>query len=323
MRVLFHTSGFGYRGTDVATYDYALFNREILGNESYILAPGKTRDLSVDVYSKFRSSFPIFHYDGPADLERAIGRTKSDVFYCLKGGFNDGISTKSIKMCVHCVFRHTDFHGDVYAYISNWLAAEMTGGKQPFVPHVVHLPEVEGDLRASLGIPKDAIVFGRSGGLKTFNLRMAHAAVRKISAARNDVYFLFLNTEPVRRGRLDRRALQSDHIIYLPPTTDLVSKVLFINTCDAMLHARSDGETFGLAVAEFSIKNKPVFTYSASEDKAHIQMLGEKGLLYDNADDLFRMLMDFRPDPSKNWDAYSRDYNPKAVMAKFEDVFLK
>ena len=37
-----------------------------------------------------------------------------------------------------------------------------------------------------------------------------------------------------------------------------------------MIHGRSDGETFGLAVAEFSVANKPVITYSESKDREHL-----------------------------------------------------
>ena len=56
----------------------------------------------------------------------------------------------------------------------------------------------------------------------------------------------------------------------------------FFATCDAMLHAREEGETFGMAVAEFSLRNKPVITYNGSGqyDNAHVRMLGSKALLY-------------------------------------------
>lgn len=40
----------------------------------------------------------------------------------------------------------------------------------------------------------------------------------------------------------------------------------FIRTCDAMLHARMSGETFGLAIAEFSAHNRPVLTSSVHHD---------------------------------------------------------
>ena len=43
-----------------------------------------------------------------------------------------------------------------------------------------------------------------------------------------------------------------------------------------MLHARKDGETFGLAVAEFSVANKPIITYANSKDKEHLRILNNK-----------------------------------------------
>ena len=37
-----------------------------------------------------------------------------------------------------------------------------------------------------------------------------------------------------------------------------------------MIHARSEGETFGLSIGEFSSKNKPVITSISTIDNAHI-----------------------------------------------------
>ncbi len=322
MRIAFHVFGFGLRGTEVATYDYAYFNQELLGNDSVIIAPASSRAPHPDVFAKFARRFKILFYDGRDDLARKLDEAKADVFYCLKGGYNDGISADNVKTCVHAVFRSTDFHGHVYAYISQWPAREMTGGGKPFVPHVVHLPDLAADMRQSLGIPRSALVFGRYGGEGTFNIRFAHDVVRSIARRRPDIYFLFMNTRPVLRSRFVRLPLRRDNIVYLPSTADLHAKTCFINTCDAMLHARADGETFGLAVAEFSIRNKPVLTYSGSEDQAHIEMLGEKGLLYSDAEGLGHLIENFRPDSTADWDTYSRHYGPAPVMAQFKKVFL-
>ena len=60
------------------------------------------------------------------------------------------------------------------------------------------------------------------------------------------------------------------------------TKVEFINTCDAMLHARYIGESFGLSCAEFSVRNKPIITYEKSPERNHIDTLGEKGIYYEN-----------------------------------------
>jgi len=104
------------------------------------------------------------------------------------------------------------------------------------------------------------------------------------------------------------------------------------NSCDAMLHARSGGETFGLAVAEFSIKNKPIITWGPGQniiagryyDDAHLDMLGDKAIVYSNADELHNILMNFDTTimSTKKWDMYSESYSPEVVMRNFENVFL-
>ena len=51
-----------------------------------------------------------------------------------------------------------------------------------------------------------------------------------------------------------------------------------------MIHARQGGESFGLAIAEFSSFNKPVLTSSIHHDEGkarfHIDTLGEKVRVY-------------------------------------------
>ncbi len=73
---------------------------------------------------------------------------------------------------------------------------------------------------------------------------------------------------------------------FLPGNSDLNYKVKLINTCDGMLHARGIGESFGLACGEFSIKGKPVITYALSPQRSHIEILGDKAILYNGKKDL-------------------------------------
>ena len=102
----------------------------------------------------------------------------------------------------------------------------------------------------------------------------------------------------------------------------MVEKTRFINTADGMIHARVGGETFGLSVGEFSIKNKPVITWLDGHDKHHIQVLGDKGIYYRTPQDLLHTLMDFQPMPERDWDAFSAEFSPAPVMRKFAEVFL-
>jgi glycosyltransferase involved in cell wall biosynthesis len=102
-------------------------------------------------------------------------------------------------------------------------------------------------------------------------------------------HFVFLNTERFGPSRVP------PNIHFLPGTPDPREKAKFLATCDAMLHARLHGETFGLAVGEFAVLGKPVITYEGSRERAHLEMLGRNGLTYATDRQLQRRLEDFQP----------------------------
>ncbi len=92
--------------------------------------------------------------------------------------------------------------------------------------------------------------------------------------------------------------------------TDLNEKVKFINTCDANLWARRDGETFGIAIGEFSTLNKPIIaTKFCDGSLCYVDILGNKALWYKDSNDLYDILISFdkETENKKDWNAY-RDY---------------
>lgn len=336
--VLFHSNQLSLRGTEVALYDYAYFNQTLLGNRSMVCVPSSG---SVDpaALKKFEADFPVHRYQDPADLEGFVKAQGVDVLYSIKYGINDGFLVRGVRNCVHVVFKAYEPHGDVYAYISRWLAEEMSGGRSPFVPHLVRPHVPAGDLREELGIPSSALVFGRYGGLDTFDIPFVHEVIFELASRRKDFYFLFMNTDDFvsplegRSSRWFSRGLEKlgllpsdrSNIRFLPGDADPVRKARFIQTCDAMLHARARGETFGLACGEFSVANKPVITWKHDDvpERCHFEILGQKGLYYSDKASLKGLLTSFRPDPSRDWDAYTQDYNPQTVMEQFDRIFLQ
>jgi hypothetical protein len=320
MKIIFHENQLSYRGTSLAIYDYAQYNQSILNNESVILYNKTNPNNFENAVSNFKSKFNVIGYENINELEKIVEKEKVDVFYAIKSGEKDGIEVSNCKTCIHTVFKNYDPHGDVYAYVSQWLSEIMTQNKSPFVPHIVNLPNYSDNLRKSLNIPNNAIVFGRHGGAETFDINFVKQTILKFSRKRKDVYFLFLGTNPFTKKSFFR---PYKNIIFLPATIDLETKVKFINTCDAYIHARNQGESFGLSVAEFSIKNKPIITWKNAEEKAHLQILGNKAILYENTSDLYNILDNFEPNTNQNWDCYSENFSPKKVMQKFESVFLK
>jgi hypothetical protein len=69
-------------------------------------------------------------------------------------------------------------------------------------------------------------------------------------------------------------------------------KANFINTCDAMIHARQRGESFGLSVAEFLSLDKPVLAWEGGRDLNHLEMLKDSYTLY-NEDNFIGKLIHF------------------------------
>ena len=181
---------------------------------------------------------------------------------------------------------------------------------------MIELPEVDGNLRAELGIPETATVLGWYGGSDSFNLGFVKEVVLSAVQKRSDLYFLFMNTGPFA---------QHERLLFLPGNSDLHYKVKFINTCDGMLHARGIGESFGLACGEFSIKGKPVITYAMSPQRSHIEILGDKAMLYKGKKDLAEILNNFnrQTQHQKKWDAYSENFSAKVIMRQFNDVFIQ
>lgn len=319
--IIFYARHFTERGTEIAVYDYAKYNEEILGNKSFIVhMPMKMGDLE-EVYNKFKARFTVLEIDDMRDITRIIRLHKIDFFYTLTHGDHDfyefenkqiWLNCKTVK---HCVFTTTCPEGDFYFSISNYLN-QKNNTVIPVIPHIV-LPPIDttATLRGELGLPANAIVIGRYGGFTEFNIQEAHEAIYEYlnsPQADPNVYFLFMNT---------RQFAHHQRIIYLNKNIDFNYKERFVNTCDAMIHARIEGETFGLSIAEFSIRNKPVITCPTG-DMEHINILGDKAILYMSKDNLIAVFNNIKYiiRCGSNWNAYSY-YTPANIMEMF-DVFI-
>lgn len=315
MKIAFHTNEIGVRGTELATFKYAHYNEKILGHDSiYIAGPTTSKFEHPLAYTKFKDRFHVRRYGQWNEIDNILKEEKVDILYMQKGGEFDQKITDSVKTCVHAVFQNHDPHGDIYAYISDWLSLKMTQGTAPFVPYIVELPEVFDDLREDLNIPHDALVFGRTGGPDQFDIPFVHDAISHSLEERDDIYFLFLNTD---------KFIKHPRVIFLEPTADEEYKTRIVNSCDAMIHARRMGESFGLAIAEFSLRNKPVITAAGGHDQAHLHMLGPKALYYHDPQSLFNIFLNLKKGQfeDRDWNAYS-EYTPELVMKKFKEVFL-
>lgn len=301
MNILFHENQLGIRGTSVALYDYAHYNETILGNTSYVAAPIHS---DMQAYEKFKTRFGdrLLLYGNLNELQPE----NFDAAYFIKAGYNDGKLIEGIKNIVHYVFDGSYPHGDVYVGVSHWLSSKYN---TDYLPHIVSLPEINYSYREYLGISEEDIVFGRHGGFDQFDIPYLKEVVE--AAANVGIKFLFMNTS----------VFTNDHpnIMYLTPSYDLETKAAFINTCDAMLHGRTEGESFGLSICEFLYYNKPVITNLICRDRNHIELLKDKGYYYSSANELYSILVNFK---KGNFDGKSlvKEFDYNNVISKFKSL---
>jgi hypothetical protein len=90
-----------------------------------------------------------------------------------------------------------------------------------------------------------------------------------------------------------------------------------------MIHARQEGESFGLSIGEFSTCNKPVITSKSCIDNAHVNILKNKGIYYLCKESLDFILQNCRQIIKSRTDnnAYI-EYTPEKVMKIFNTVFF-
>ena len=315
LRIAFHANQLSERGGEVALYDYCHYNEALLGNRSVVFYPRQAASNDASVEARFAQSFEVVAYDHFAEVDTHIQAMQLDLFYAIKGGEMDGIVSRVVPSMIHAVFAQSPFeiHGSAYAFVSEWLSRKCSAGLVPAVPHVVQAPPLGllPNLRLELGIPEGAVVLGGYGGSQSFDLDFVRdRVIPEALAGRQDVYFVFMNFRPF---------IYHPRVFFLERSTDPAVKQSLVAACDAMLHARRQGESFGLACAEFSMQGKPVFTYGLSPDRHHLKVLGSSAVVYRNRAQLLQQLLGFQPGsvPLGEAEGY-RSYAPERVMELFD-----
>ncbi len=313
MRIGFQSGTLNERGMSVALFDYARGVQNILGHEAVVFySEAKSSPAVVEKFGQFLQLVPL---PPGADAGALSEPFQLDFCYYIREGRRTPMTIAAERSGVHAVFRHFDPHGDVYAYVSDWMSWWMTGGQAPAVPHIVDLPEVRDTMRGDLGLPEDAFVIGRYGGFDQFNLEFAQKAAAEALDRRSNLHFVFVNTE---------KFIDHPRALFLPPIVEPMEKARFIAACDAGLNAKKIGESFGLAIAEFLTFGKPVFSWAGGMDQNHVVMSPKGEWVYRTRRDLLRLLTDYTP--SLRDTELAREavacYRPQAVMKQFEEVFL-
>jgi hypothetical protein len=300
-RVIFHSHQLGKRGTEVSLFDYGMWLEIFFKAEAHFAFPfpGWT-PIQESPFKKFTTTFPgrihLVHADNwdyphyRKTLDDIVIKVQADALYRTELQ-NPGYEVSSIvPTLVHEVFNCSSSRkmGTKYKAISDFVQKELGGGCTGVVPYMVWLPQCTGiDMRGELGISKEAFVFAWYGGHDAWD-PAATEIVRQVAIARgNEVVFLLQHFPPVEFVKISHLK----NVILVPSTSSMLHKCRFIQTADAFLHTRLLGETFGLAVAEFSLSGKPTVTNINAPHRFHLQILGNNTFIYKTYEELQQLLM--------------------------------
>lgn len=325
-QMIFHTNEMSYRGVPGSVYDYAVaFEEYACGVAHYASFDGP----SATSYDKVAARFPgRLHFAREAvstqDMAALVRRHKIDTVYTQQYGLVErtsfAVNESETKLLMHAVFSAAQPHGYGYAAISDVVERSKQHPDVPTVPYIAKLDGAYADapsLRGDLGIPDNATVICRHGGEPSFNVMEARYALCSFIMERPDAWVLSLG---MHRHDCDTRP---PRIVYLDASSDMLYKRRFLNSCDACVHARKEGETFGLAVAECSLAGLPVITYKYAPRTAdnHLRILGPHAKLYSDSRSLLDILRSFdRVAVRANATLYRGLYagfTPRSVMLTF------
>ena len=296
------------RGMPASTFQYAKYASTVLGHHSISLI-GSISNAAVDLkttpmpYSDIKVTrkalqhwcqhFPVYYFDGGiGGLKGAVEAARCDAVYVQhlsahEHNFVRVLRSAGVPTMVHCMGWCSVRQGTSFAVISEWAEARFHVGPVVRLSVDPCLPESPTDtleLRATHGVPTDAPLLCYLGGPDSFSLQWV---VRELFSSPAIVDSWLKEFPTLHLMFMPRNDVVPNHprIHFNPFSSSVKAKAAFVHACDAMLHARSNGESFGMAVAEFSVCNKPVITQDRdasdpSYETAHLDMLGSKAWAY-------------------------------------------
>jgi hypothetical protein len=145
------------------------------------------------------------------------------------------------------------------------------------------------DLRITLGIPRDAFVFGRIGRADDSIFDpIALIAFKRFSEENPELsrrtHYIIMSPPPIARKLVQN--LHIPHVHFVEASAKEENVWAFHYSLDALAHFRLDGESFGLNIAESMLAGNPIITHKSHIWNAHLEYLKPEFSLVVEKDDV-------------------------------------
>jgi glycosyltransferase involved in cell wall biosynthesis len=182
------------------------------------------------------------------------------------------------------------------------------------------------NLKLEYNIPEDYFVFGRVGRKDNFH-PISLNSLKKIKELGYRFKYIIIGACNQTINLINHLELNNECIVIEPTNDDeLIHK--FHNTIDMFLHYRSDGETFGTAIAQSMIYGKPVISHFAGYN-AQDEIIKDGGFVCNNENEYAESIINL----CDNKDLYNKisnnaknralDFEEKKITLEWETLYKK
>jgi len=201
------------------------------------------------------------------------------------------------------------------------------GSADYMIYNPIPLPyETNDNLKSELNISEDYFVFGRVGRQDNFH-PIALNALRNLKNNGVKFKYLILGACNETINTINKLNLKENCIIF-DTTNDDMFIHKFHNTIDMFLHYRSDGETFGTAIAQSMMYGKPVISHYAGYN-AQEEIISEGGFVCMSELEFLEkiiLLMDNKnmyKEISEKAKKRAKEFEEKKIVSYWETLYKK
>lgn len=182
------------------------------------------------------------------------------------------------------------------------------------------------NLKSELKIDENCFVFGRIGRPDNFS-PIAIDTCKMLKDLNINFKFIIIGACEETKNKIKEYKLE-EKIITLKTTNDDYFIHKFYNTIDIFAHYRSDGETFGTAIAQSMVYGKPVISHFAGHN-GQIEIIGDSGFVCNNSIEYLHKILSLIKDKnlyhelSEKSKKNSEKFLIESVIPKIEKTYLK
>lgn len=293
IKILFWLPQLGLGGTEKTCLLFGQYLSDEF--ESFLCYPGDCGHQHR--LEEFRNAFGADHVIPMTAIQSIIDEYDIDIVHSFRSGYEEypepGKDFDGPHFVETNVFGQFDFNPLVKRslFMSEWLLDQtrrrmsilrvhIPQERWGFINNPVVGPPHSENMREELGLSSDTIVLGRCGrpdcGIyDDVNVK----AALMLTSQGYDIHFLSMAPPQNMQDDLNRFGIPHTNI---EPNIDAWVLSRFYNTVDIYTHARADGETFGVNIAEAMIHRKPVVTHIAVPSHPEMGVFQSQTTLVDN-----------------------------------------